>query len=180
MGAWLNRGVTLVELLVVTTILGIVAVATIPFLTSVNPQQLDTAANQFAEAIRFARDEAIRSSKPLGFQTSLSSNGIDVFSANTSTTPWALNFDVYHPVSKQLYTFDADTHPLADVETMISTPLFQGACNTPVNIVFDAGGRAWCADPESTLLRQLTITLTLGNHSRLVTLLGITGRVTVQ
>ena len=35
-------------------------------------------------------------------------------------------------------------------------------------------------DPETVLLEQFDVTLTLGPHSRVVTLHGISGRVTVQ
>ena len=59
-GALRSRGVTLPELLIVLTILGVAAAVAIPSLSSSNPQTLDLAAEEFANAMRFARSEALR------------------------------------------------------------------------------------------------------------------------
>ena len=55
-----SHGVTLVELLVVISILGVVALVAIPDFSSSKPAQLDLAANEFAAAMRFARSESMR------------------------------------------------------------------------------------------------------------------------
>ena len=60
------------------------------------------------------------------------------------------------------------------------TPDFRGACNVNGNVYFDANGTAWCADPDTVLLDKFELRLYLGTSQRLVTLNGITGRVTVQ
>ena len=108
-----SHGVTLVELLVVITILGIVAVVAVPDFRSGEPQRLELAAEEFAGAMRFARSEAIRLGVPRGFRQQSSTKRIRVFRPDTGTSPWTLNYDVYHPLSKQIYDIDLDTHPFA-------------------------------------------------------------------
>ena len=57
---------------------------------------------------------------------------------------------------------------------------FHGTCNTPSNIYFDAHGAARCADPETVPLELYEVTLKLGNETRIVSLNGYSGKVTVQ
>lgn len=175
-----SHGVTLVELLVVITILGVVAVVAIPDFSSSNPQTLDLAAEEIANAMRFARSEALRTGEPRGFQQQSGTKRIRVFRPDTGTSPWTLNYDVYHPVSKQLYDIELDTHPFAAVDTLGHKGVYRGTCKTPGNVYFDRNGTPRCADPETVLLDQFAVILTLGGHSRVITLYSITGRVTVQ
>ena len=175
-----SHGVTLVELLVIIMILGIVAVVAIPDFRSGEPHQLKLAAEEFARAMRFARSEAIRLGSPRGFRQQSSQKRIRVFRPDTGVSPWALNFDVYHPLSKHLYDIQLDTHPFAAADVLSSNRVYRGTCNAPGKVYFDSNGTPWCADPETVLLEQFNVTFTLGSHSRVVTLQGITGRVTVQ
>lgn len=175
-----SHGVTLVELLVVVSILGVVALVAIPDFSSGNPQTLDLAAEEFANTIRFARSEALRSGNPRGFTQQSSNKRIRVFRLNTVTSPWTPLYDVHHPLSKQLYDIELDEHPFAAADTLTRATTFHGTCNQPGNIYFDSTGIPRCTDPETVLLEQFDIMLTLGGHSRTVTLHGIVGRVTVQ
>jgi type II secretion system protein H len=175
-----SHGVTLVELLVVVSILGVVALVAIPDFSSSNPQTLDLAAEEFADAMRYARSEAIRTGEPRGFRQQSGAKRIRVFRPDTGTSPWTLNYDVHHPISKQLYDIQLDTHPFAAADSLSRNPVFIGTCNANGIIYFDSNGIPRCADPETVLLQQFDVTLTLGPHTRVVTLHGITGRVTVQ
>ncbi len=175
-----SHGVTLIELLVVVTILGIVALVAVPGFSSSHPQTLDLAAEEFANAMRFARNEAIRLGSPRGFRQQSSAKRIRVFRPDTGTSPWTLNYDIHHPLSKQLYDVDLNTHPFAAADALSHNRAYRGTCNKPGNVYFDSNGTPWCADPKTVLLEQFDITLTLGTHSRVVTLHGLTGRVTVQ
>jgi prepilin-type N-terminal cleavage/methylation domain-containing protein len=175
-----SRGVTLPELLIVLAILGVAAAAAIPVLSSGNPQTLDLAAEQVASAMRYARSEAMRTGEPRGYRGNTDTRRIRVFRPDTSMSPWTVNFDVYHPVSKQLYSISLRDHPLAAIDKMSHDRLYRGTCNEPRNVWFDTTGTPWCADPENVLLEQYEVTLTRGPHTRVVTLHGITGRVTIQ
>jgi type II secretion system protein H len=179
-GALRSRGVTLPELLIVLAILGVVAVAATPFLSSANPHQLDLAVTEFANAMRFARSEAIRTGEPRGFKQQSSTKRIRVFRLDTGTSPWELYYDVYHPLSKQLYDVKLSNHPFAAADTLSDNEVYRGTCNQSGTVYFDRNGTPWCTNPETVPLEQLDVTLTLGGHSRVVTLHGITGRVTVQ
>jgi type II secretion system protein H len=175
-----SHGVTLVELLVVITLLGVIAAVAIPNFSSSKPQTLDLAADEIANAMRFARSEAIRTGEPRGFRQRSGTKRIRVFRPDTGTSPWALYYDVYHPLSKQLYDIKLDNHPFAAADSVSHNRVYRGNCNKPRNVYFNSHGTPWCADPETVPLEQFDVTLTLGDHTRVVTLHGITGRVTVQ
>ena len=95
-------------------------------------------------------------------------------------SPWTWVWDVYHPVSKQLfdYTFPAE---LASAATpVIHAPIFRGTCNTQGVIYFDSNGTPWCLDPETVLVDAYRLNIVVGASQATVNLDGITGRVTVQ
>jgi len=175
-----ESGYTLGEILIVVSLLGIVAVVAVPSFSSVDPQPLDLAAEETANAMRFARSEAMRLGRPTGFRQQSSQKRIRVFQADTGTSPWTLNYDVHHPHSKHLYDIELDRHPFAAADTLSHNRVYRGTCMKPANVYFDSNGTPWCAEPETVLLEQFDVTLTLGPHSRVVTLHGISGRVTVQ
>lgn len=175
-----QQGITYIEIMIVVVILGIIAAVAMPNLSSTDPGKLDLAAQEFASAMRFARSEAIRVGEPRGFRQQSSQKRIRVFRPDIGTSPWTLNYDVYHPISKKLYDIQLDSHPFAAANTLSRNSVFRGTCNTQGNIYFDSKGTPWCADPETVLLKQFDITLNLGSHIRVVSLHSITGRVTIQ
>jgi len=172
---------TLTELMIVVTILAIVAAIAVPaFGPSDSEAQADRVAEEFAAAIRYARGESIRTGEPHGFRFLTNQYRIRVFSADTSGTPWTWVWDVYHPVSKQLYdyTFPAD---LAVTTTPVAhTYVYRGTCNRNGVIYFDANGTPWCLEPETVLLDSYQRDFDTGGAQITVRLDGITGRVTVQ
>jgi type II secretion system protein H len=173
-------GYTLTELMIVVTILGVVAAVAMPATSSSTDSKLDLAASEFAEAMRFARSESMRTAEPHGFRQESSAKRIRVFRLDTGTSPATLVYDVYHPIDKQLYDHELDLESLASAEILVRNPVFRGACSQTGNIYFDADGTPWCADPATVLLDTFELHLYLGTSHRLVTLDGITGRVTVQ
>ena len=175
-----QRGYSLTEALIVLIILGVVAVVTIPAVSSTDQLKLEIVAEEFAAAMRFARSESIRTGQPHGFRFLTNQYRIRVFTADTTGSPWTWVWDVYHPVAKQLYdyTFPAS---LAGAATPVThSPVYLGACNRPGVVYFDANGTPWCLEPETVLLDSYRLDITTASGQAVVDLDGITGRVTVQ
>jgi hypothetical protein len=142
--------------------------------------KLDLAATELADAMRFARSEAMRLGIERGFHQKGGETRIRVFSMNTETSPATLVYDVYHPIDKQIYDRQLDQQPFAFDGNIKRGISFRGNCNKPENIYFDANGTPWCADPADVLLVHIDLVLYFGTETRHVFLNGITGRVTVQ
>ena len=180
-GVCRRGGFSLVELLAVILVLGITATVLVPQFSSVNPQQLDYAAREVAEAIRFARSEAVRLSEARGFTFDTTQKRIRVFRPVTPSQPGEpVVFDVRDPVSKRFFDVDLDELNYAKVDALTRSSVYHGTCDKPTDAYFDADGVAWCAKPDNVLLEQQDLTLKLSTHTRVVHLDGITGRVTVQ
>jgi len=173
-------GYTLIELVIVVTILAIVAAIVVPAASPNSEKPLDLAAQEFAAAMRFARSESIRTGDPHGFRQQSSAKRLRVFRLDQGTSPATLVYDVYHPIDKQLYDIDLDLVPLASADFVNRTAVFRGTCNQQGNIYFDGNGTPWCADPGTTLVERFEVDLVSGVGNRTVTLDAITGRVTVQ
>ena len=175
-----SAGFSLVELLAVTAILAVLAVAMVPQFSTVNPQHLDYAAREIAESIRFARNEALRRAEPQGFDLELASQRIRVFRTSPPGDIGNPIFDVRDPVSKRLYDVNLNDLDYAGVDALTRTSSYRGECALQNRVYFDRRGVAWCSHPDNVLVELQEITLTLGEHSRVIRLEGITGRVTIQ
>ena len=161
-------------------ILGIMAAAVIPHFSATDPAGLDLAAREYADAIRFARSEAMRLGAPRGFHQDSTQKRIRVFKVDTGSTPWAPVYDVYHPISKKPYDIRLDAHPFARADSVAVTPVYRGTCNQVNAIYFDTNGIPRCLEPETVLLDAFDLTLTHDGESRIVSLQGITGQVILQ
>jgi len=175
-----EHGFSLVELLIVVFILGVAASVAIPDISTTNASRLELAATEIADAMRFARSESMRQGSPRAFKLQEGNQVIRVFRPDTTVSPWIPVYDVYHPLSKQLYDIDIKNHSFATVDNINRNSVYRGTCNKAKQAYFDKNGTPWCPDPETILLDQFVVTLTAGSHTRTVTLHGITGRVTVQ
>ncbi len=175
-----HGGYSLLELTLVVLILGIMAAAVIPSFFSNDIQKLDAAAEIQAEAMRYARAEAMRRGEPMGFRQQNAQKRMRVYSLDTGTAPWTTIFDVYHPVSKKLWDIRLDDHPFAAADNVTANRVWRGTCSTFSNVYFDKHGIARCANPETVPLELYQVTLTLGSESRTVSLDGYSGKVTIQ
>ena len=152
----------------------------IPNLSASDPSKLDLAVSEFAEAMRFARAEAIRTGEPHGVRRQSPQNRIRVFSLDQSGTPWTRVYDVRHPVSKKLYDIDLDDHPFARVDAMDSRSSWGASCNDVSTVWFDAIGVPRCLDPGTSLVLSFETDFTLGGDTRTLVLDPVTGRPRVR
>ena len=143
-------------------------------------QRLELAATEFAEAIRFARTESIRTGEPHGFRFLTNQYRIRVFSADTSGTPWTWVWDVYHPINKTLYDYTFPSDLVGSSEPVLQSTVYQQTCDRKGVVYFDANGTPRCLEPESVLLESYRLDIQSASGHVAVTLDGITGRVTVQ
>lgn len=179
-----SQGITLLELLVVVSILGVVAVVAIPGFRSGDSQRLDLAAQDVAEAIRYARSESLRTGEIHGIQISQNTQRVVVYKADLTTTPVSQDYTLYHPVSRQKFDFDVDTRPMiAGVNITNAQDPFLYATGRRKNLLFDTQGvPIWIVNSTSTtyVLQDGMVQLSYGSGNRTVQVAPITGRVTVQ
>ena len=177
------RGVTVTELLVVVVILGIIALVAVPDFQSRDPLKLDLAAAQVAEAIRFARSETRRTGEAHGLTISQVTQKVTLHRYDVSTSPISQIATLYHPITKQLYDFNVNTHPsTAGVVIGNSQDIFNyKGLGRRRSLIFDSNGTPmWITGGQPYGLSDATVVLSLGNHQRNVEVASITGRVTVQ
>lgn len=175
-----NTGYTLVELLITVTIIAVIAAIAVPAFSPANEKELEQVAAEFAAAMRFARNESIRTAKPHGFRFLTSQYRIRVFSVDDQVNPWTWIWDVYHPVDKQLYDYTYPPDLTGSNPPVSHNPVYRGTCNRQGAIYFDANGTPWCLEPETVLLESYRLDFDAGTSQASVRLDGITGRVTVQ
>ena len=169
-------GYTLSEILAVVLVLSLAAAVAIPNLSATDPHKLDLAVSEFAEAMRFARAEAIRTGEPHGVRRQSPQNRIRVFSVDQGSAPWSPVYDVRHPISKKLYDVDLDDHPFARVDTMDSRSSWSATCNAISMVWFDAIGVPRCLTPAQSLVLSFETDFTLDGETRTLVLDPVTGR----
>lgn len=183
----LNRqaGFSLLELSIVVLILGIMAVVVIPDSAPSNQQKLDLAANQIAQALRFAQGEAQRTGEHHGVTISQVTQTITVIKWDMTTDPVSTELVPYHPVNKQSFVFDADRMSLAPGVSIInSSDIFNYiTIGRRPSLIFDPKGvPVWVLGSDDSVYRLLdgVVQLSDGQDQRDIAVAPLTGRVTVQ
>jgi len=179
-----QRGYSLPELLAVVIILGIAASVAIPDISTTNPNRLDLAAEEVAQAIRFARSESLRTGDIHGVEISQSTQRVVAYKADLTTTPVSMAFILYHPVTKQKLDYEVDTASMTEGVRISNTQdPFLYASGRRKNLLFDATGvPIWIVNSTGTtyILQDGSVQLSYGGDDRTVQVAQITGRVTVQ
>ena len=175
-----QRAYTIIELLAVVALIGLTASIVIPSATPGESKKLDLVAMEVANAMRFARSEAMRTGNTMGFQQQSAISRMRIFNIDIGSVPATFEYNVYHPVDKNLYTRSLGEPPFTFTGEVEHSSTYQGTCNLKSKIYFDADGTPWCTDPVTVLLERFDVGLKLGAGTRIVRLHGITGRVTIQ
>lgn len=179
-------------MVIVVIILGIVAAAAMPNLSSTDPKKLDNAANEVAAAIRFARAEAIRTKATCGFnRTEEDRNkipcGINTDATNDRLRVYSLpaatpTYDIYHPIDKKLYDIQLKTDAfVGGVDLVSASFVFASAPSSSTNLDFSADGTPKVTSAGTDyMLTSGTITLSYRGQQRVISIAPMTGQVTVK
>lgn len=177
MSARREQGYTLIELIVVVTILALVAAVAIPSLSNNDESKLDVVAADVVSAFRFAQSEAIRTGEPYGVYASHSNQRIRVYRLPVSTPI----YDVYDPLTKQLldFQFSSGTN---DVELDSVYLTFHGMWGWKSYLGFAAGSGTPKYNDSGTvrMLNTGYVRLSYRDAERTINISPMTGRVTVQ
>ena len=173
-----QQGTSYIEIMTVVFILGLIAGVAIPNLASNDHRKLDIAAEEIVQAIRFARIEAIRTSIPHGMIFNTGSDNAKVYRI-LSVIPI---YDVYHPVSKKIYTLNLKTDAATEDVELQSYGIYYGGSGTNNPYLgFNAyGNPKYSFFGTDFMLDSATITLSYAGHTRVISVAPMTGRVTVQ
>ncbi len=176
-----KKGYTLVEILVVVSILGVVALAAIPDFSS-NTEKLDLATAEVVQAIRFARSEAVHTGEPHGVTVTVASDRVRV-ARLPNPLPAPPIYDVRHPVDKKLYDlqFQSDRR-LGGVDISAAVFNYQGGISIS-GVLFSSAGVPYVPDVflgTALMLVDGSITLSYGKEFRVIEVAPMTGRVTVR
>ena len=185
MRATTQHGYTLVELVIVVSIIALIAAIAVPNFAPGSDGKLRLAAEEVAAAIRYARSEALRTGDGHGLTISQSTQKVTVKQYDISSVPISTVGVLTHPVDKQPYDFNVNTGTRTDGVTISnSADIFDyGAAGRRRSLLFDARGTpVWIvgSDPTRHLLEDATVELTYADQQRTVSVAPITGRVTVQ
>ena len=174
------RGRTLLETVIVIAIIGAIAAVASPTLTSADRQKLDLAAHEFVTAVRFARQEAVRSGIPHGITTNVGGDQYRVFRLDLDTVPATLVYDVYHPVAKQIYTTNLNSGLTRGVTLDQIQLTFAAPCNNTSGFAFGPSGNPICTDPLTSPVATAQTTFAQRGLGRVVSVSPMNGRVTAQ
>lgn len=177
-----EHGFTLLEIMIVVLILTLTAAIALPNLSSTDPYKLDNAARELAEAIRFARAEAIRTATPIGIWYFSSIQKFTVYRVVYVFSVPVPTYDIRHPVDKKLYTLDfSSTGNQAPVQLNSVTLKYGGNGTNRDYITFDNHGTPrYLSGTTYQMLDNASIVLGYAGQTRTLSISPMTGRVTIQ
>jgi prepilin-type N-terminal cleavage/methylation domain-containing protein len=181
-----RQGVTLAEMLVVVALLAIAATIVIPKADAISPAAVDAAAGQVADALRFARREAIRTGAYHVVKLDTTAQTLRVYRLTTSgAIAEDTGTPVLHPVDMRTYNIGFSNDPAASTTIVSAVFRYQSGATTtyaafgPDGAPADAHGwwtlKLYVTDPLQT---DGVVTLNRGGVVKTVTVAASTGRVT--
>jgi len=157
-----RHGFTLIELTAVIVLMGIMLLMVLPDLESSSRSYvLDSAASEVMAALRFTQARAMSTSVSHGCEFSTADNTLRCFEV-TGSPPYPT---ADHPIKKTPYTVDFDTAP------GLGGVAITGVSFTDATVTFDSFGA-----PDA----GGTVTVSLSNCSKTISVLAITGLLSVS
>lgn len=178
-----RHGVTLVEMVVVVALLAVAASIVMPKADAVSPAIVDAASGQVADAMRFARREAIRTGAYHVVKLDMSAQTLRVYRLTTSgAVAEDTSKPVLNPVSHRTYSMVFSSNPSSDA-TIVSAVFSYQSGVAASYASFGPDGSP--ADISGSLARTIyplqadgKVTLRRGGAQRTVTVAAGSGRVT--
>jgi prepilin-type N-terminal cleavage/methylation domain-containing protein len=168
-----HRGHTLAELLIVCAVLSIAAAVALPSAQPVAEARADTAAGEVVQALRFARQEAMRSGAYRMLGCNLAQNQLSVYIPDANSTP------LKHPLDRSNYTVVLSQAP-GDNNMTLTGCSFKFADNTAAAALgFDGNGNPvrGSGASQAQAMTSGTIQLGAGRVTRTVAV-DVNGRIT--
>jgi len=175
-----HRGYTLAEMLIVCAVLAVAAAVALPSAQPVAEFRADAAAGEVTQALRFARQEAMRSGAYRMLRCDPSQNRLSVYVPNAAGAVTTL---LEHPLNKMDYTLDLAQAPAGGNITLAGCS-FQFADKTSAaTLAFDADGNpVRGTGPAASQVQALSsgaIVVGAGNVKRTI-VVDANGRVTTS
>ena len=176
-------GYTLAEMLITVSILGIVAIAAIPLLSSNEPQRLAAAAEESANLLRFALSEAARTGGYVLVDGRTTAGHLKLYysNANAELPPAAGTSAISDPLTKLATDLDVAGSAFSSGVTL--TPQFNAGGNTYQQLLIGPGtSQLQVFDGslnQGALQAASGILLSYGTQSVTVGINEVTGRVTL-
>jgi prepilin-type N-terminal cleavage/methylation domain-containing protein len=177
-----QRGFTLLELMIVVFILSVTAAVAIPNLSTTDPYKLDKASSELADAIRFARAEAIRIGEPIGVWYFSSTSSFALYRVVYVLGLPVPVYDIRHPVDKKLYSLDYSANGNQAPVKLNSVTLHYGGDTTNREYIsFDKHGTPrYLSGSTYQMLDTASIVLGYAGQTRTVNVSPMVGRVSAQ
>jgi prepilin-type N-terminal cleavage/methylation domain-containing protein len=179
-----TSGFTLVEMLITISVLGILAAAAIPLLSSNDPQKLSTAAEETANTLRFALSEAKRTGGYVLVDGKTTSGRIKLYysNANAQVPPTSGTSAMIDPLTK--VATDLNVNASAFSKGVTLTPQFSAGGSVRQQLLIGPGlsqlqGFDGTSNPEGTLQANSGVLLSYGSQSVTVSINEVTGLVTL-
>lgn len=175
---------TLVELMIVVAVLAVAAAVALPTAQPVAEFQVDAAAGEVVNALRFARENAQYSGAQRLFDCDATANTIAVFALETDkTTTRVVRDPVEHPFNRAPYLLNLNAAPAGNTMALVRCTFTFDDNASATAVAFDATGnplRGVGSGPaRERVLRAGQIVLGTGNVERTIAI-DATGRITVS
>ncbi len=166
----LSSGFTMIELIVVMTIVAVLAAIAIPRLAAPGARRLRRASHQLATHIKLARDLAMATSRHTWVVFDLSGDSYSVYIEDPDNPGRSHRISVTHPETGGDFDVALNTGDFAGVE-------FGGHFGGEVELEFDSLGRPYNGTTGTLLPRDVGILLQAGSTTRTVRVVAQTGMV---